>query len=583
MLQTLFFRIRSLLLLTVCLPTIGFSQCIAGDCQNGRGAFRFPDGSRYIGQFENGEIHGWGSLLHNSGHRYRGTWAGRLPNGKGILQLADGRTWSGIWRFGHPLDLKDEDFLRVVEGRSWPVQIGCLSGDCGEGEGVQLFPDGGKHTGRFEDGLAHGNGIRLYSNGIHLEGQFRFGVLDGEGVLSADSNLVLKGIWRNGEFQNSNASTIPCREGDCLDGEGVAVLWEGSGVYRGSFHHGLPDGHGLALFSDASFYEGEWKNGKAHGRGCMFQSDGSFFSGVWTMGSLKHPDASTLYAANNSGAQEQNQGSAGESRQGGFGKEPFRSSVMLSIENGIASTANFHPQKVWAVIVGVAEYHHMPPLRYTDDDAYRMFAFLKSPEGGALDDERIRILIDEDATKKSILGAMMDVFYQAGPQDLVMLYFSGHGLEGSFLPFDFDGMRNQLFHHEINELLNNSPAGFKLCIADACHSGSLVAVKGGQLPSEGEEENEKDFVSRTGLGNAMLLSSRSNETSLESSGLRQGVFTHYLIRGWKGEADLNSDYAVSLQELYDFLYEEVRRYTNHRQSPMITGDFPENLLISSMR
>ena len=58
--------------------------------------------------------------------------------------------------------------------------------------------------------------------------------------------------------------------------------------------------------------------------------------------------------------------------------------------------------KVWAVIIGVADYSHMPALKYTDDDAYRMYAFLKSPEGGALKDEQIKILIDENATKEKI-------------------------------------------------------------------------------------------------------------------------------------------------------------------------------------
>ena len=39
--------------------------------------------------------------------------------------------------------------------------------------------------------------------------------------------------------------------------------------------------------------------------------------------------------------------------------------------------------------------------------------------------------------------------------------------------------KNKVFHHEITEILENSPAKFKLCIADACHSGSLYAEKGG--------------------------------------------------------------------------------------------------------
>lgn len=52
--------------------------------------------------------------------------------------------------------------------------------------------------------------------------------------------------------------------------------------------------------------------------------------------------------------------------------------------------------KIWTVVVGVARYEHMPALRYSDDDAYRIYAFLKSPEGGALKDDQIKILVDED-------------------------------------------------------------------------------------------------------------------------------------------------------------------------------------------
>lgn len=556
-------RANVLTCLLVMLPFIGETQCIAGDCLNGRGAFRFPDGSRYIGQFQDGEIHGWGSLLHNNGHRYRGTWVNRLPSGEGIIQLSDGRTWKGEWRYGHPLELEQTDFLDVLASNDWPVQTGCQTGQCDQGEGVNLLSDGSKHKGRFSNGIAHGQGVRQYPNGVRLKGQFRHGLPDGNGTLELEGELELKGDWSEGHFEIRNRNAIGCQSGDCKDGLGLAVLWEGQGIYKGSFLNGQPDGLGVALFSDASHYEGEWKSGRAHGRGNMFQSDGSFYSGIWENGVLKVPVADPGGMVSGTASQQSSSPSA-----------------MLSVESGFGESGSFLPKKVWAVIVGVAEYHHMPPLRYTDDDAYRIYAFLKSPEGGALDDANIRILIDEDATKKAILGAMLEVFGQAGPQDLVLLYFSGHGLEGSFLPFDFDGNRNQLLHREINDILSSSEAGFKLCIADACHSGSLVSMKGGNMPQALAADSGRP---PTESGNAMLLSSRSNEISLESSGLRQGVFTHYLIRGWKGEADQNADLSVSLQELYDYLYDEVRRYTNHRQSPIITGHFLEDLIISIIR
>lgn len=43
--------------------------------------------------------------------------------------------------------------------------------------------------------------------------------------------------------------------------------------------------------------------------------------------------------------------------------------------------------KVWVVIVGVFFYDYMFVLKYFDDDVYWIYVFLKSFEGGVLDDE----------------------------------------------------------------------------------------------------------------------------------------------------------------------------------------------------
>ena len=37
-------------------------QCISGDCLDGKGTYLFKSGARYVGSFENGEIHGVGTL-----------------------------------------------------------------------------------------------------------------------------------------------------------------------------------------------------------------------------------------------------------------------------------------------------------------------------------------------------------------------------------------------------------------------------------------------------------------------------------------------------------------------------------------
>ncbi|HMP15376.1 MAG TPA: caspase family protein, partial [Saprospiraceae bacterium] len=158
---------------------------------------------------------------------------------------------------------------------------------------------------------------------------------------------------------------------------------------------------------------------------------------------------------------------------------------------------------------------------------------------------------------------------------------SGHGLKGAFLPIDFDGFNNRLLHNDVVDIFRRSPAKYKLCIADACHSGSLLAMRSASAQSIISSYYES--LAQAKAGTALIMSSKSEETSLESSGLRQGVFTHFLIRGLKGEADRNEDRIVSIQELYDYVYENVRNYTGNRQSPEIMGDYDQKMPVGIKR
>ena len=91
----------------------------------------------------------------------------------------------------------------------------------------------------------------------------------------------------------------------------------------------------------------------------------------------------------------------------------------------------------YAVVVGCADYQMQGlDLRYSDDDAYRYYAYLLSCEGGAIPAENISILVDEAATKQNIIKTMNDVYSKAGPEDMLIFYFSGHGSEGAFCPDD---------------------------------------------------------------------------------------------------------------------------------------------------
>ena len=447
----------------------------------------------------------------------------------------------------------------------------CISGNCIDGTGTYTYPSGATYIGKFQQGKMNGWGMCTYSNGSIYKGEWLNGYPHGKGKKVLANKKEWAGVWMKGRALDSQGNIVDieallngpsknkkeilaaksangegCISGNCVDGRGVYVYKNHSARYEGTFQGEQAHGKGSIYYATGDVYVGDWVNGYFEGQGVLTLNDGKRISGYWK--------ASTHIGDTN----------------------PFQETP------AIRQDARQHNEmKIWAVVIGVASYNHMPTLRFTDDDAYRMYAFLKSPEGGALSDDNIRILIDEDATKKQILSTLENVFTKAGPNDLVMLYFSGHGLPGSFLPSDFDGFDNRVYHDEIKDILDRSPAKYKVCIADACHSGGLLAMKGADANNALLKYYEA--LAQSSPGSALILSSKSSETSLESSGLRQGVFSHFLIKGLKGEADRNNDNIVTVQELFDFTYHNVRSYTGSRQSPVIKGDFDKQMPISVIR
>ncbi len=521
--------------------------CVSGNCQNGTGTYTNIDGSVYIGEFKQGEIHGQGICTYTDGSRYEGQWAHRYPQGQGTKTWADGRQFTGQWERGQPISNKGifnsiNRPFRDMQG-TLIIQSGCIKGDCLNGRGTYAYADGSRYEGSFLSGQPHGQGVFYYPNGDKYIGQFSYGLPHGKGRRQYASGRQLEGQWFEGGFVRPPSSQINkgCKSGDCKNGFGTYVFKKGD-HYEGSFRNGVPHGHGIVNYANGDRYEGGMINGSFGGYGTFYEKDGGVFEGLWENGT---------YMGNRTSAKSE-------------------------------SIVRLEPQmKTWALIIGVSSYTHMPALRFPDDDAYRLFAFLKSPQGGAIPDERIRILIDEDATKSGIIKAMNDLFLRAGSNDLVVLYFSGHGLPGSFLPIDYDGVNNTLTHTEIKRMLDRSPAGYKLCLADACHSGGLLAARGEGLPNLLTRYYENLASSRKGT--ALIMSSKAEETSLESSGLRQGVFSHFLLRGMKGEADVDMDGVVRVQELFQYVAKQVKAYTGNQQSPVIQGDYDKRMPVAVLK
>lgn len=402
--------------------------------------------------------------------------------------------------------------------------VGCLSGNCYEGYGVYLYPSGGRYEGDFQRANPNGKGKLLFPNGDVYVGEWVNSYRQGVGKM----------VYNNGDQYDGGFVYSK------FHGIGKYTFFTG-GNYQGSWQMGAKHGFGILNDPDGTSYEGSFVSGKKEGVGKITLPNGKITIGVW----------------------ENNQ---------------LNTSVLKSASPSIKVETVKIP-KIRALIIGVSDYNQMKKLAFSDDDAQHIFDFLQSEAGGSVPLSQIILLKDQQATHKNVMAAANQLFLKANPEDLILFYFSGHGLPGAFLPVDSDGVLHLINHEEVKSILLRSPAKHKLVFADACHSGSFRSAS--------ENENFSRLLigplaeSSGGLG--LLLSSKTEEFSHEFDGIKSGVFSYFLIRGLTGEADKNMDGLVSVSELFDYVFEQVRRFTQNKQSPVLCGEIDKNMPISVVR
>ena len=217
--------------------------------------------------------------------------------------------------------------------------------------------------------------------------------------------------------------------------------------------------------------------------------------------------------------------------------------------------------KMYVVLVGVSEYANPAiNLKYCHQDAIDMYELLKIHTTS----ENMVLLINQQAYHNNIVYYTRQLFQKAQPEDIVIFYFSGHGSKNSFSTHD-----NDLSFSTLQSIFKQTKARRKLIIADACYAGAL-RQPGNQAASN-----------NVNMGNNVLLflSSRSGQKSNETSLLRNGIFTHFLLDGLRGEADANRDGYITAKEIFNYVYPKVKEHSKEVQIPVMWGKFDANLVI----
>jgi formylglycine-generating enzyme required for sulfatase activity/uncharacterized caspase-like protein len=226
----------------------------------------------------------------------------------------------------------------------------------------------------------------------------------------------------------------------------------------------------------------------------------------------------------------------------------------------------------YALIIGNTEYSDsgLAQLTAPGKDAEDFARVLKNQDICAFDDVKVLLNQPEHIVRRGI-----DVFFdQKKPDDLLLLYFSGHGVRdelGALYLAVKNTMRTRLRSTAIKsdyirETMDQSRSRRQVLILDCCNSGAFAqgtkAATGVSIGTASAFE--------AGYGSIILTASDSIQYAWEGDRLigetQNSLFTHFLVKGLEGEADLDGDGHITVDELYDYAYDQVR-LTTPKQTP----------------
>ncbi len=226
------------------------------------------------------------------------------------------------------------------------------------------------------------------------------------------------------------------------------------------------------------------------------------------------------------------------------------------------------------LVIGNSVYNdrNLSRLLAPDADVGSLAEILLDPEIGGFDDVNILVNLSSATVRRAI----SEFFSRKKRDDLLLLYFSGHGIlddQGRLYLAVKDSDRKLIRGTAIpasflTDEMDNSMSRRQVLILDCCHSGAFAR---GSKGAPGGTVGTAAAFEGTGFGRVVLTASDATQYAWEGDQVigqaENSVFTHYMAQGLRtGEADSDGDGKITVDELYDYVYAQVVRQTA-KQTP----------------
>ena len=225
----------------------------------------------------------------------------------------------------------------------------------------------------------------------------------------------------------------------------------------------------------------------------------------------------------------------------------------------------------FALLIGVGEYRStaFAKLAAAVPDVIAMQAVLQDPAVGGFAIADVMTLLNPEP--QQMREALERLFSERKSDDLLVLYFSGHGVVDDAGRFHLTTAHTQkgllnstaIAASFIHGLMENSRSKRQVVILDCCFSGAFA--KG--MMAKGDAVNFQAQLG--GKGRAVLTSSSATEYSFEQKEAELSVYTQYVVEGLRtGIADKDGDGWISVDELHEFAKAKVQE-TSPAMQPKI--------------
>jgi hypothetical protein len=203
---------------------------------------------------------------------------------------------------------------------------------------------------------------------------------------------------------------------------------------------------------------------------------------------------------------------------------------------------------VIVVAVGVSDYGgRTSNLPNTDTDARELYNSLR---GAGLLHPASQLLVNDEATTKNVANAFARAAAQAGPNDLFLFFYSGHGnqVDVPVSAAELDGRAETIELYDdamtdaqLKQLFDSVHGRMSMVVLDSCFSGGF-----------------RSLIDRPNVMG--LFSSEEDMTSLVADRFKAGGFLSYFLRpALQGEADDDGDGIVTAGELSTYVRRRFRR------------------------